>query len=85
MNYVNWKETKDKGLLKFIFIEGSLFWGIPAGMLTGIIVNFSALLSKEFALFFKGLLFYTAIFFVFGWLFGLIMWFSLKEKEKEKE
>ena len=87
--YKRWSKIREKGKLRYILKYGILFWGIPTGIIAGIIINF---LEMGFSLsVFKQIEFYSELiarmlfFGLFGGpLYGIITWIGKERKWKEE-
>lgn len=76
---IKWKNTRQKGKLRFILLTGVLGYGAPMFILMSFIVN------KPFAngFTFLNLSLHLSIWFFAGALFGLIMWHFMERAYKE--
>ena len=78
--FENWKKIRDKGMRRFIFVNGLLLWGVPMFVVMTFIVNKPD--NEHMSI---GLIVVNAIIWALGGLgFGYFTWkFSEKSFQKE--
>lgn len=82
-----WERTRKKGKLRFVFIYGSLFFGVPASALITLLSklfdnNFSFNNIISINLFFE-MITRALVFSVFGIMLGLLVWSDCEKRWKK--
>lgn len=82
-----WERIRKKGKLRFVFLYGSLFFGVPAGALITVLSklfenNFSFNNIVSMNLFFE-MIPRIIVFAIFGIIMGLLLWNDYEKRWKK--
>lgn len=66
-----WRQTRKMGKVRFLLVYGSIFWGIPTGVISSLVTTLNGDTGSSLLLL---LAINIPIFFLTGALWGYLMW-----------